>query len=167
MVNSVLSALPTFYMCTLKLPPSIVKQIDKYRKHCLWRGGDINAKKPPLAAWSLVTKPKSEGGLGVLNISTQNDALLLKYLHKFFNQQSQPWVSLIWNNHYRNYGLPDQRPKGSFWWRSVLKLLVTLKGLANSKAARGNPFSYGKISGMEWYLDCNTLSSSHLQSHPI
>jgi hypothetical protein len=45
MVNSVLTALPTFYMCTLKLPPTVVKQIDKYRKHRLWWGADLNEKK--------------------------------------------------------------------------------------------------------------------------
>jgi hypothetical protein len=35
LVNSVMSSLPTFYMCTIKLPISIIKQIDKYRRHCL------------------------------------------------------------------------------------------------------------------------------------
>jgi hypothetical protein len=85
MVNSFLTALPTFHMCTLKLPPPVVKQIDKYRKHCLWRGADLN-EKTPLAAWNRVTSPKSEGGLGVLKISIQNDALLLKNYHKFFNR---------------------------------------------------------------------------------
>jgi hypothetical protein len=39
MVNSVLSALPTFYMCRLKIPPQVVKQIDIYKKHCLWSKG--------------------------------------------------------------------------------------------------------------------------------
>jgi len=43
--NAVLSALPTFYMCSLLLPKSIIKKIDKYRKHCLWRGCDPNEKK--------------------------------------------------------------------------------------------------------------------------
>jgi hypothetical protein len=33
MVNSVLSALTTFYMGKIKLPPIVVEQIDKYRKH--------------------------------------------------------------------------------------------------------------------------------------
>jgi hypothetical protein len=42
MVNSVLSSLATFYMCPIKVPISILNQIDKYRRHCLWRGGDIN-----------------------------------------------------------------------------------------------------------------------------
>jgi hypothetical protein len=62
MVNSVLSSLPTFYMCAVKVPIEILNQIDRYRRHCLWHGGDLNAKKPPLAAWKLVCKPKKKGG---------------------------------------------------------------------------------------------------------
>jgi hypothetical protein len=137
MVNSVLSALPTYYMCTLKLPPTVIKQIDKYQKHCVWRGGDINAKKPPLEAWHMVTRPKSEGGLGVINLSTQNDVLLLKSLHKFYNHQDLPWVHLIWDNHYANGCLPDLKKKGSFWWRALLKLLDTYKGIVAVKLGNG------------------------------
>jgi hypothetical protein len=36
MVNSALSALPTFFMGKIKLPPpppSVIEQIDKYKKH--------------------------------------------------------------------------------------------------------------------------------------
>jgi hypothetical protein len=58
LVNSVLSSLPTFFMSVTKLPPIIIKMIEKYRKHCMWKGSDLNGKKPPLAAWNLATKPK-------------------------------------------------------------------------------------------------------------
>lgn len=34
-VNDVFSALPTFAMCTFLLPKTIIKQIDRFRKHCL------------------------------------------------------------------------------------------------------------------------------------
>jgi hypothetical protein len=78
MVNSVLLALPTFYMVKIKILPTVIKQIDKYRKHCMWRGANLNVKKPPLTAWKLATRPKKEGGLGILNLETQNDTLLLK-----------------------------------------------------------------------------------------
>jgi hypothetical protein len=61
MVDSILSALPTFYMGKIKIPPIVIKQIDKYRKHCTWRGSDLNAKKTPLAAWKLATRPKKQG----------------------------------------------------------------------------------------------------------
>jgi hypothetical protein len=68
MVNSVLSSLPTFFMSTLKVPIAIINQIDHYMRYCLWRGGDLNAKKFPLAAWKMVCKPKRKGGLGVIKL---------------------------------------------------------------------------------------------------
>jgi hypothetical protein len=51
LVNSVFSAMPTYYMCTLLQPPKVIDQIDRYRKQCLWNGGDINRKGKCLAAW--------------------------------------------------------------------------------------------------------------------
>jgi hypothetical protein len=116
----------------------VIEQIDKYRKHCVWRGSDLNAKNPPLAAWSLATKPKKEGGLGILNLKCQNDALLLKNLHKFFNEADCPWVDLIWNNYYKNGTLPNERPRGSFWCRVVLKNLTTFKGIAMVRVENGS-----------------------------
>jgi hypothetical protein len=41
LVNSVLSCMATFYMCSIKVPIEILNQIDKYRRHCLWNGGDV------------------------------------------------------------------------------------------------------------------------------
>jgi hypothetical protein len=35
LVNAVLSALLTFYMCILQLPLEVIDQINKYRRHCL------------------------------------------------------------------------------------------------------------------------------------
>jgi hypothetical protein len=125
LVNSILSSLLTFYMCTIKLPISIIQQIDKYRRHCLRRGG-LKQKKT-LAAWKLVTGPKKKRGLGVLKLRIQNDALLMKHLHKFFIKAHLPWVKLIWNKYYNNGRVPGQRNKGSFWWKCVLKLLNTFK----------------------------------------
>ena len=117
-------------MSTFSLHKTVIKQIDKYRKHCLWRGADINAKNPPKAAWELVCLPKKEGGLGVLNLRTQNEALLLKNLHKFFNRLDLPWVNLVWEKYYTNGSLPSTQKKGSFWWRDILKLLDSFKGMA-------------------------------------
>lgn len=72
LVNSVFSALPTFYMCSIKIPPTMIEQIDKYRKHCLWSGGDINRKGSCLAAWDLACRPKSEGGLLLYSLQTSS-----------------------------------------------------------------------------------------------
>jgi hypothetical protein len=42
--------LTTFFMCGLKVPVSISEQIDKYKKHSLWKRGDINRKGGCLVA---------------------------------------------------------------------------------------------------------------------
>jgi len=125
--NAVFSSLPTYYMCTLELPKAIIKQIDKFRKHCLWRGNRSNGTGQPKAAWKLLCKEKTQGGLGVIKLETQNQALLMKNLDKFFNRKDIPWVQMVWEKHYKNDKLPGQTKKGSFWWRDILKLLPKFK----------------------------------------
>jgi hypothetical protein len=111
MVNSVLTSTVIYQCCTLKLHKGVVNQIDKYRKHCLWRGSDVNSRKPSKAAWPYVCLPKKEGGLGVLNLHTHNDSLLLKFLHKFYSKADIPWVHLVWDNYYASGRLPGQQNK--------------------------------------------------------
>jgi hypothetical protein len=94
LVNSVFSAMPTYYMCSFLLSPKVVEQIDKYRKHCLWNMGDINKKGKCLAAWETTCRTKKEGGLGIIDIKKQNKALLMRFLHKFYNRDDIPWVKL-------------------------------------------------------------------------
>jgi len=81
----------------------------------------------------MVCRSKLEGGLGALNLRTQNEALLLKFLHKFFNREDIPWVNLIWETYYRNDRLPISNNKGSFWWKDIIKLLDKFKGFCQGK----------------------------------
>jgi retron-type reverse transcriptase len=64
MVNSVFSSSAIYFTGTLKLHKGVIKQLDRYRKHCLWRGADLLSKKPSKAAWPMVCVPKKQGGLG-------------------------------------------------------------------------------------------------------
>jgi hypothetical protein len=100
LVNSVLSSLLTYFMCTIKLPKMVIEAIDKIRKNCLWRGNAIDAKGYNLAAWPTVTVPKDKEDLGVRDLYLQNEALLIKQLDKFYNKRDVPWVHLIWNSYY-------------------------------------------------------------------
>jgi hypothetical protein len=140
LTNAVLTALPTFTMCTFLLPKTVIKQIDKFRKHCLWRGSDLSNRKPSKAAWPLVCKPKIEGGLGVLDLKTQNESLLMKHLHKFFNKIPVPWVQLVCDHYYSRNNLPStDRPfRGSFWWRDIMKLLIPYKNMARIIVQNGS-----------------------------
>jgi hypothetical protein len=89
----------------------------------------------------MVCLPKSEGGLGVLQLETHNDALLLKYLHKFFNKAVIHLVHLIWEKHYGNGRLPNHILKGSFWWRDNLRLMGKFKSCASATVQSGSTCS--------------------------
>jgi hypothetical protein len=47
-------------------------------------------KKKSLVAGPKATKPKKKGGLGIIDLRCQNDALLLKHLDKFYNRKNIP-----------------------------------------------------------------------------
>jgi hypothetical protein len=101
MVNSVLTPLATYTMCSIKLHVGVIDNIDRAIKQCLWRGNDQTKKGGNLAAWLMVHKPK-KGGLGVLNLRLHNDALLLKQLNKFYAKSDVPWVQIIWSKYYQS-----------------------------------------------------------------
>lgn len=185
--------MPTYYMCSLLLPPQIVQRIDRYRKHCLWSNGDINRKGTCLATWEPACRPKDEGGLGIIDIRTQNKALLLKFLDKFFNHADIPWVTLTWNKLYHNTNTPPHArcPVGSFWWKDILKLHVEFRALSHCNLSCGNSvlfwgdvwsdnylkdlfphlysFAKKKKCSVRFYLnhDLSANFSYHFQSRPL
>lgn len=114
LINSVISSLPAYYVWTVH--KTITKNFDRIRSHCLW--DKIKDRDSPsvnaLTAWSLVCRPKHHCGLGILNIELRNKALLLKQLHKFYEKENTPWVSLVWSM-YEN-GAPHAQSKS--WGRS-------------------------------------------------
>lgn len=148
MVNSVFSALPTYYMCSLVIPPTVIQQIDRFRKHCLQSKGDINRKGTCLAAWEPACRAKDVGGLGIIDIKNQNSTLLLKFLDKFYNHANIPWVKLTWSKLYQNANTPphDRSPSGSFWWKDVIKLFEKFKSFAVCHPNSGNSISFQKDS---------------------
>lgn len=100
-------------------------------------------------SWDTVCKAKEQGGLGVLDLKIHNQALLIKFLHKFFNRADIPQVNIIWETHYQDK-LPSENKTGSFWWRTVLKHLSTFKQHAICKAGQGNTVMF-------WTDNCQDL----------
>jgi hypothetical protein len=70
------------------------------------------------------TKPKRKGGLGIMNLRSQNNALLLKHLDKFYKKEDITWVNLIWNTYYANGGASSS-------------LLIHFRGIASCKVGDG------------------------------
>ena len=127
---------------SLKLPVGVIENIDRAWKQCLWRGNDASKKGGNLAAWYMVQKPKQKGGLGVLNLWLQNDALLLKQLHKFYSKKDIPWVSLIWSRYYTSWVPHVSTEVGSFWWKDLLRLNVLYRGIAKCTIGDGSTIAF-------------------------
>jgi hypothetical protein len=164
LVKSVLSSLPIFFMGCFDVPITIKDQVVKYMRHCLWRkkNGDVQARGSALISWKKITRPKNQGGLGVLDLDTQNRALLLKNLDKFYNNNDIPWVKLVKGAYYNNGSLPGGSVEGSFWWKTHLKLVDTFKGLAKCNLGNGKSSFFWQDN---WDDNCLMHSMPHLVTY--
>jgi hypothetical protein len=45
MINSAITPITTYAMCTIKLPKGVIENIDRARKQCLWRGNSAEKKE--------------------------------------------------------------------------------------------------------------------------
>lgn len=89
LVNSVLSLMPTYFMSVFKLPAWVISDIDKIRQNFLWHGVNLDKKKIHLAKWDLVCKPKKMGGLGIIDLTVFNQALLAKWYWQWLSPEKK------------------------------------------------------------------------------
>lgn len=74
--------------------------------------------------------PKSSGGLDVINIRIQNQAMLLKFLDFFYNIADLSWVRLVGDTYYST-SIPHATVRcGSFWWKHICKLMPVFGGVS-------------------------------------
>ncbi|KAK2371645.1 hypothetical protein QL285_084567 [Trifolium repens] len=78
LINSVLNAIPIFFLSFMKMPMSVWKKVVKIQHQFLW-GGVRGGKKISWVKWEVVCKEKSQGGFGVRDIRLVNLSLLSKW----------------------------------------------------------------------------------------
>ncbi|GLT47499.1 hypothetical protein SLA2020_211940 [Shorea laevis] len=71
LLNSVLSALPIFYMSLFLLPKSVLVELVSIQRRFLWGGAGLN-KKISWVKWDYVCYGKEKGGLGVPDLCRKN-----------------------------------------------------------------------------------------------
>ena len=129
--------MPIYFLCSLHIPAGIIKQLKRIQRQCLWRKYGKDSGKS-LAAWDLVCRPKNKGGLGILNLQLQNQALLMKHLNKFYNKEDVPWVTLVWNTYYHERVPHATELCGSFWWKDVAKFMDSFVAVSQIKLGAGD-----------------------------
>jgi hypothetical protein len=76
-INSVLNAIPVFYLSFMKLPAEVLKKIIRIQRDFLW-GGLKGGRRISWISWKEVCKPRCQGGLGVRDVGKVNLSLLIK-----------------------------------------------------------------------------------------
>jgi hypothetical protein len=67
--------------------------LDFFRSRFFWQG-DSEKKKYRLAKWSVVCRPKDQGGLGIQDLKVKNTALLGKWLFRLLTEEGV-WQTLL------------------------------------------------------------------------
>ncbi|WVZ69750.1 hypothetical protein U9M48_018486 [Paspalum notatum var. saurae] len=80
-------------------------------------------KKYRLVRWEIVRMPKNQGGLGILDLDTQNKCLLGKWLFKLANENGL-WQRLLRNKYLRNETLTqvEKKPGDSQFWSGLMEI---------------------------------------------
>ncbi|KAL6592140.1 hypothetical protein ACP70R_049592 [Stipagrostis hirtigluma subsp. patula] len=88
----ILSAVPIYAMSVLLIPKRILGKIDGPRKGIFWkRVAKCNGETVRLPR--TLCRPKANGGVGLKDLATPNKCLILKNLHKLYNNDYNPWAN--------------------------------------------------------------------------
>lgn len=138
LTNAVLGSLAAYYMCSLKLPTTVLEMLDSRRRAFLWTGEDRCSGAKSLVAWDSVCYPFVEGGLGIKDLECQNHCLLMKFVHKFLSPCSPPWkvwVQRMYPNIFRHR--PD-----SFLARLIYDELPRYRSITSVQLGRGDTTAF-------------------------
>jgi hypothetical protein len=81
LINSVLSNMVLYMLSFFHLPKGVLNRLDFFHSRFFCQG-DSEKKKYRMAKWSVVCRPKDQGGLGIQDLEVKNTALLGKWLFR-------------------------------------------------------------------------------------
>ena len=111
--------MPMFMLSFLQIPKGVRKRLDFFRSRFFWESGE--KKKYRLGKWSIMCRPKDQGGLGIEVLEIKNKCLLSKWLFKLLNEEGV-WQELIRNKYLINRTLAqvDEKPTNSPFWKGLM-----------------------------------------------
>jgi len=110
----------------------------------------------------MVARPKLDGGLGVLDLQTHNEAQLSKNFNKFFNKANIPCVQLVWEKNYSNSRLPNYTRQVSFGGGICSRFYTSSKVWLLSLLRMVPLVPFGKMAGMGNLSNWHSVNSSPL-----
>jgi hypothetical protein len=122
LINFVLSSLVMFMLSFFEVPKEILHKLDFYRSMFFWQG-DNHKKKYWLAKWSIICRPKDQGGLGVVDLELQNKCLLSKWIFSLINSDGA-WQQVLRNKYLGSKAFTQvkRKPGDSQFWSRLMNV---------------------------------------------
>jgi len=128
LINSVISAIPLYYLSLFKAPELVCKRITSIQRRFLWGWGK-ESKPICWVSWEDVCKPKEEGGLSLREIRKLNHALLAKWRWRCISQEEGRWKELLDSKYELEPGSVHSLVKlQSWWWKDLYKVCKEGRG---------------------------------------
>jgi hypothetical protein len=111
------------------LHDGVHKQMDIITINFLWQGTKDKFRHH-MAKWEMVSRPKDQGGLGIINTRLMNDCLLVKWIWKIHQEPDALWFRLLkakYMNGVNFFSLLEPREALSFG-KVYTKLNICLNG---------------------------------------
>ncbi|XP_073359433.1 uncharacterized protein [Aegilops tauschii subsp. strangulata] len=137
--------------------------MDALRRAFLWNAADHASGARCLVAWARVGRAKSEGGVGLRDLATQNTCLLLKMLHRLHSPASR-WATWVWAElNGQSLLCPSSCRLAGVHGRPLRALLPLYHALTRVQVKDGRRTSFWH----DWWLPCGLLNAASpaLHSH--
>ncbi|CAN1146994.1 Putative ribonuclease H protein At1g65750, partial [Linum perenne] len=144
LLKAVYQSIPAYIMSCFLLPKDLTNKMDSRLWAFFW-GGSMTKKTIHWTKGSILTKRKSEGGLGFKNFHLFNMALLAKQGWRLIQEKNQLWARLLKGMYFSNTDfLNAQKGKSPSWiWASLCDSRTILKLGARKNMVNGETIRVG------------------------
>ncbi|MFB5604543.1 MAG: hypothetical protein ACE5RK_09090, partial [Candidatus Nitrosomaritimum aestuariumsis] len=122
LINSILTSMVLLMLSFFEVPRGVLERIEYFRSRFFWQHDD-HKKKYRLAKWDVLCQPRDQGGMGIMNIDTQNKCLLSKWWYKLLHEQGI-WQDLLRRKymHGKAIGQVQRKQGDSQFWTGLMKV---------------------------------------------
>jgi len=111
--------------------------MDSIRAKFLWQGAGEKFRYH-MAKWEMVSRPKDQGGLGIINTKIMNESLLVKWIWKIHLQPDDLWYKILKAKYLGDNGFFDSTGAGgSQFWKGLHKVKHLFKWGASFTIGNG------------------------------
>ncbi|GLT32791.1 hypothetical protein SLA2020_074320 [Shorea laevis] len=125
LLNSVLSAIPIFYMSLFLMPSCVVSELISIQRAFLWGGVELK-RRIPWVKWDYICFSKRKGGLGVPDLCRKNWALLGNWWFRLGDGVEGLWKKVVREKYYGGREEVDitavESVRVSRIWRDIISI---------------------------------------------